>query len=100
MREPALQDSFPNGGKSDYSGQIYYYFYLAFRQSQLERGRREGFREQVVVRDERETGIPEGKQGGRGGCSFAGICCSSQGVPEVLRDKQGRNYLGDVYVII
>lgn len=69
MRDPTLQDSFPNDGKSDYSGQIsYYFFYVAFRQSQLERGRRERLREEVVVRDERETKIPEGKQGGRGGC--------------------------------
>lgn len=100
MREPTLQESFPNDGKSDFSGQIYYFFHLAFRQSQLERGRREGLREQVVVRDDRETEIPEGRQGGRGGCSFSGICCSSQGVPEVLRDKQGRNDLGNVYAII
>lgn len=59
MRDPTLQDSFPNYGKSDYSGQISYYFFcLAFRQSQLERGRWEELTEQVVVRDERETKIP------------------------------------------
>lgn len=88
MRDPTLQDSFPNGGKSDYSGQIsYFFFYLAFRESQLERGRREGLREQVVVRDEKETKIHEGKQGGRGGCWFGGTCYSSQGVPEVLTNR-------------
>lgn len=64
--------------KSDYSEQMsYHFFYLAFPQRCLERGGREGFREQVVVRDEREEEIPEGKQRGRGDFSPAGICCSS-----------------------
>lgn len=100
-RDPTLQDSFPNDGRSHSSGQIsYYFFYLAFRQSQLERGRSKGLREQVVVRDERETKIPEGKQGDRGGWWFAGIFCSSQGVPEVFRDKRGRNDVGSVCAMI
>jgi len=53
-----------------------HFFYLAFPQRRLERRGREGFREQVVVRGEREKGNPGGKQGGRGGFSLAGICCS------------------------
>lgn len=46
-------------------------------------------------RDEREKEIPEGKQGGRGGFSLAVICHSSCKVPEMLKEKQGRNDLGD-----
>lgn len=69
MRDPTLQDSFQMMVNLIIQGKYHITSFIWLSdKSQLERGRREGLRELVVARDERETKISEGKPGGRGGC--------------------------------
>lgn len=94
MTDPRLQTRFPEQMMINLitiRANVTSPFLFHFPTEAAGRRGRKGFREQVVVKNEREKEIPRGKQGGRGGFSLTVICCLSCSVPE----QQGRNDLGD-----